>query len=127
LTILKRNSRSPNAGDVVMEQGVAPTEDEVMSEDERKNFEAAKELQRTYNEEFYREKAALKKAALESRKDKSDSEGETTSQSSEEAVISTELAGDEGNKKIVQASLDTSPNVISEGNKDAVMQGQEDE
>ncbi len=42
LTILKRNSRSPNAVDVVMEQGVASTEDEVMPEEERKNLECAR-------------------------------------------------------------------------------------
>ncbi len=79
LTILKRNSRSPNAGDVVMEQGIASTEGEVMSEEERKNLEAAKEFQRTCTTEFYREKAALEKAALKSKKGRSDSEGESPS------------------------------------------------
>ncbi len=80
-----------------MEQGAASTKDEVMSEAERKNFECAREFQRLENEEFYREKAALKKAALESKKRRSDSEDETNSQSSEEAVISTELHGGKGN------------------------------
>ncbi len=91
-----------------MEQGVASKKEE----EERMNLECAKEFQRMYNEGFYREKAALKKAALESKKCRSDSEGEATLQSSEEAVISTELPGEDGNKKIVQASLDT-PRMIS--------------
>ncbi len=77
LAILKRNSQSPEAGDVVMEQGVASTKEEA----ERMNLEAAKEFQRIYNEGFYQEKAALEKAALEGKKCRSDSEGETTSQS----------------------------------------------
>ena len=110
-----------------MEQGVASTKDEVMSEEERKNLECVREFQRLENKEFYREKAALKKAALESKKCRNDSEGETTSQSSEEPVISTELPEKKGNKKNVQVSLDTSPNDVSEGNKDAEMQGQDDE
>ena len=84
-----------------MEQGDASTEGKVMSEEERMNLEAAKEFQRTCTEEFYREKAALEKAALESKKGRSDSEGETTSQSSEEAVISTELPVKKGNEKLV--------------------------
>ncbi len=92
-----------------MEQGDASTKDEEISEAERKNLESAREFQRLDNEEFYREKAALEKAALESKKRRSDSEGETTSQSSEDAVISTELPGGKGNKKLVQVNLDTSP------------------
>jgi hypothetical protein len=84
-----------------MEQGDSSTKDEEMSEAERKNFECAREFQRLENEEFYREKEASEKAALESKKCRSDSEGETTSQSSEEAVISTELPGEKGNKKLV--------------------------
>ncbi len=84
-----------------MEQGDASTKDEVMSEAERKNFECAREFQRLENEEFYGEKKALEKAALERKKRRSDSEGETTSQSSEEAVISTELPVKKGNEKLV--------------------------
>jgi hypothetical protein len=53
---------------------------------------------------------------------KSDSESEITSQSSEEAVISTELPIDEGNKKNVQAKLDASPDKSNEESKDALMQ-----
>ncbi len=58
LTILKRNSRSMDAGDVVMEQGGVSTMDEEMSEAERKNLESGKEFQRLENEEYYWEKAA---------------------------------------------------------------------
>jgi hypothetical protein len=42
-------------------------------------------------------------------------------------VISTELPKKKGNKKNVQVNLGTSPNDISEENKDAEMQGQDDD
>ncbi len=58
---------------------------------------------------------------------KSDSEGETTSQSSEEAVISTELPAGEGNKKGVQAKLDASPVNSNKEGLDAEMQVDETE
>jgi hypothetical protein len=56
---------------------------------------------------------------------KSDSESEITSQSSEEAVFTTDLPGDKGNKKTVQAKLDTSPKDSHEEVKDTDMQSEE--
>jgi hypothetical protein len=56
---------------------------------------------------------------------KSDSESEIASQSSEEVVISTELPVSKGNKKNVQARLDSSPGDTNTEIGDAVMQVEE--
>jgi hypothetical protein len=114
LTILKRNFRSMDAGDVVMEQGGASTMEVGMSEAERKNLESAKKFQRLANEEYYQEKVAL-----EIKKPRSDSESETTSQSS---VLNADLPVEKGNKKNVQAKLDTSPGDNNAEGKEAEMQ-----
>ncbi len=100
-----------------MEQGGASTIEEEISEAERKNLESAKEFQRLANEEYYQEKAVS-----EIKKRRSDSEGETTSQSSEEAVRNADLPVGEGNKKNVQAKLDTSPDNNNAEGEDAEIQ-----